>query len=260
MNKIVTQGIICLKDDYNFVYKIADIDYVEYENGKFVYFFYPYYNVIDLLNPYLFQGIPGLDLSKRLKCYERHNITPVFISERTPSENREDLWEYLDKYNMKSLNRLEWLIKTDTKYSGDRLYVQEKRNIDSDPIINIDSMFNLVKRSDSINVALLDIICYGIYLNCKEIIIDDNNRKDYYNLLMPIYIKEYTLRRNHIINGIKDAKGKDAYKGRKKIKLDPLLLRKVGQEYLNGNLTLKEALNKLNISKSTFLRRIKDLR
>lgn len=260
MNKFVTQGIICLKDDYNFVYKIADIDYVEYENEKFVYYFYPYYNVIDLLDPYLFQGIPGLDLSKRLKCYERHNITPVFISERTPSDNREDLWEHLDKYNMKSLNRLEWLIKTDTKYSGDRLYVRERRNIDNDPVIYIDSMFDLVKRSDSINRVLLDIICYGDYLNCKEITIDDKNRKDYYNLLMPIYIKEYTLRRSRIMHGINEAKENDTYKGRKRIKLDPLLFRKVGREYLNGNISLEEALNKLKISRATFFRRLEELR
>lgn len=260
MNKLVTQGVICLKDDYNFVYKIADIDYVEYENGEYSYYFYPFYNVIDLLNPYLFQGIPGLDLSKRLKCYERHNITPVFISERTPSENREDLWEHLDKYNMKSLNRLKWLIKTDTKYSGDRLYVRERRNIDNYPVINIDSMFNLVKRFDSMNGALLDIICYGDYLNCKEIVINDDNRKDYYNLLMPIYIKEFTLRRNQIMHGIKEAKENDTYKGRKKIVLDPLLFRKVGQEYLNGNIPLEEALKKLKISRATFFRRLEDLR
>lgn len=260
MNKLVTQGIICLKDDYNFVYKIADIDYVEYENGEYSYYFYPFYNVIDLLNPYLFQGIPGLDLSKRLKCYERHNMTPVFISERTPSENREDLWEHLDKYNMKSLNRLEWLIKTDTHYSGDRLYVRERRNIDNDPVINIDSMFNLVKRFDSINGALLDIICYGDYLNCKEIVINDSNRKDYYNLLMPIYIKEYTSRRKQIMHGIKEAKENEIYKGRKRIMLDPLLFRKVGQEYLNGNITLEEALSKLKISRATFFRRLEDLR
>lgn len=260
MNKLVTQGIICLKDDYNFVYKIANIDYVEYENGEYSYYFCPFYNVIDLLNPYLFQGIPGLDLSRRLKCYERHNMTPVFISERTPSENREDLWEHLDKYNMKSLNRLEWLIKTDTHYYGDRLYVRERRNIDNDPVINIDSMFNLVKRFDSINGALLDIICYGDYLNCKEIVINDSNRKDYYNLLMPIYIKEYTSRRNQIMHGIKEAKENEIYKGRKKIMLDPLLFRKVGQEYLNGNITLEEALSKLKISRATFFRRLEDLR
>ena len=260
MNKLVTQGIICQKDDYNFVYKIAHIEYVEYENGEFSYYFYPYYNVIDLLSSHIFQGIPGLDLSKRLKCYERHNITPVFISERTPSDNREDLWEYLDKYNMKSLNRLEWLIKTDTKYSGDRLYVIERRNIEDDHIINVDSMFNLVKRSDSINKVLLEIICYGDYLNCKEIAINDNNRKDYYDLLMPIYIKEYTLRRNKVMHGIKVSKEKDTYKGRKKIMLDPLLFRKVGQEYLKGNISLEEALSKLKISRATFFRRLKDLR
>lgn len=260
MNKLIIQGIICLKDDYNFVYKVADIDYVEYENGEFVYYFYPYYNVIDLLSPHLFQGIPGLDLSKRLKCYERHNITPVFISERTPSENREDLFELLHECNMKSLNRLEWLIKTDTVYFGDRLYVIERNNIDNTSVINIDSMFDLVKRSDSINGALLNIICYGSYLNCKEIIINDNNRKDYYKLLMPIYIKEYNLRRNQIMHGIKKAKESDTYKGRKKIMLDPLLLREIGQKYLNNNISLEEALSKLKISKSTFFRRLKDLR
>ena len=161
---------------------------------------------------------------------------------------------------MKSLNRLEWLIKTDTRYSGDRLYVQEKSDIDNNSNINVDSMFNLVKRSDSINRALLDIICYGNYLKCKEIIIDDNNRKYYYDLLMPIYIREYTLRKYQIMNGIKDAKEKDIYKGRKKIVLDPLLFRKVGQEYLNGNISLEAALNKLKISRSTFFRRLEDLR
>ncbi len=258
MNKLVTRGIICLKDDYNFVYKIADIDYIEYENGDFQYLFYPHYNVIDLLDSYLFQGIPGLDLSKKLKCYERKNITPVFISERTPSENREDLWELLDKYNMKSLNRLEWLIRTDMQYSGDRFYVERRKDADDKPTIRINSMFDLTDRVDSLNKALLDIICYGDYLDCQEISINDKNRLDYYNLLMPIYMNEYHLKRTRINNGIIIAKSNKVYKGRKQIPLDPLLFRRVAQDYSNGILPLSEALSTLKISRSTFFRRLKN--
>lgn len=258
MEKLVTRGIICLKDDYNFEYKIADIDYIEYDNGYFEYLFYPHYNVIELLGPPLFQGIPGLDLSKRLEYYERKNMTPVFISERTPSENREDLWELLDKYNMRSLNRLEWLIRTDMKYSGDRLYVKRRIDEDDKPIIRIGSMFELTNRLDSLNKALLDIIAFGGYLECEEISINDRNRKDYYDLLMPIYMKNYQLKRTRINDGISKAKANHIYKGRRQIPLDPLLFRRVAQNYLDGIISLSEALNTLKISKSTFFRRLRN--
>lgn len=258
MEKLVTKGIICLKDDYNFEYNIADIDYIESETGDYQYLFYPHYNVIELLDSYLFQGIPGLDLSKRLKCYERKNMTPVFISERTPSENRVDLWELLDKYNMKSLNRLEWLIRTETRYSGDRFYVKRQNDINDIHYLKLNSMFDLTKRLDSLTKALLDIICYGDYLECQEISINDRNRVDYYNLLMPIYIKEYQLRRTKINNGIYIAKENNIYKGRKQISLDPLLFRTVAQEYLDGSIPLSEALYQLKISKSTFFRRLRN--
>lgn len=257
MNKIVTSGTICLKDNYDFVYRIADIDYVEYENGEFTYYFYPFYNVIDLLKSYLFQGIPGLDLSKKLKCYERHNIIPVFISERTPSENREDLWDLLMKCDMKYLNRLEWLIRTNMKYSGDRLYVEERKDDKTESIITVESMFDLVKRSDLIEEALLDIICYGNQLKSKEITIDDNNRKYYYDLLMPIYIKKYNLKKGKITKGIENAKKNNAYKGRKKIEVDPLLFNRMIQEYKEGYISLEDVLKRFNISRSTFFRRLK---
>ena len=257
MNKLVTTGTICLKDDYNFIYKIANIDYVEYENGDFSYYFYPFYNVINLLNTNLFQGIPGIDLSKKLKCYERHNITPVFISERSPSENRENLWELLQECNMTSLNRLLWLIRTDTQYSGDKLYV-ENRTTDEKSIIKIESMFDLVKRSDSLNKALLKIICLGDDLICKEIHINDENRKFYYDLLMPIFIKEYSLKKERIAKGIEVAKNNNVYRGRKKINMDSLVFNDVAENYLETNISLSEALEKLKVSRSTFLRRLKE--
>ena len=77
MEKLTTTGFICLEDDYKLVYKIAKIEYEEWEDGAFVYRFYPFYNVIDMLPDSLFQGIPGLDLSLKQAVYERKNISAV---------------------------------------------------------------------------------------------------------------------------------------------------------------------------------------
>lgn len=258
MNKLITKGVICQNDDYNFIYRICDIDYIEYENGEYEYLFYPHYNVIQLLDSYYFQGIPGINLEKKKECYIRKNMTPVFISERTPGENRVDLWELLDKYGMKSLNRLEWLIRTDMKYCGDNFYVERRDENNYNENINLESMFDLTKRSDNIIKALLEIICYGKNLNCKEISINNDNRLDYYKLLMPIYIKDYKLKRDRINKGITEAKLKNTYKGRKQIPLDTLVFREVANNYSNKNITLDEALDKLNISKSTFFRRLNE--
>ena len=96
MLSYTTSGLICMKDDYKFTYKIAKIEYEEWEDGQYEYRFYPFYNVIDMLPSHLFQGIPGLDLSLRRASYERKNTIPVFISERTPGENREDVWQLLE--------------------------------------------------------------------------------------------------------------------------------------------------------------------
>ena len=256
MNEITTSGIICLKDGYNFEYQISEIDYIEYDNNEYKYLFYPYYNVINLLNSKLFQGIPGLDLDLKLKCYERKNITPVFISERTPSKNRVDLYELLDKYNMKSLNRLEWLIRTDMKYFGDNFYVIRKEN--NNQTIKVNSMFDLVKRFDSIHKELLKIICLGQNLDCNEITINDENRKYYYDLLMPIYIKQYNYKINQINQGINKAKDNNIYKGRKRILIDPLLFEQIIKDYKDNKISIEEVIKTLNISKSTFFRRLKN--
>ena len=58
MREIVTHGDICLKDEYNLVYKVADIIYTEREDESFVYEIRPDYSVISLLKPTDYQGIP----------------------------------------------------------------------------------------------------------------------------------------------------------------------------------------------------------
>ncbi len=253
MKSFVTTGLICLEDDYKFVYKVAKIEYEEWEDGQFAYRFRPFYAVIDMLPAYLFQGIPGLDLSLRMACYERRNTVPVFISERSPSENREDIWQLLAENDMDSLNRLEWLIRTNKRYSGDRFFVLfEKESV----TINKPSMYNLVSRSNLLIGKLLEIICFGDYLHTKEIDINDKNRGDYYRFLMPIYIEDYEQKKQAIRDGIDRAKTANVYKGRKKKELDPLLFERTANAYIRGELSSTAAAAKLGISKATFLRRL----
>ena len=259
MKKIETHGIIALKDDYNFEYKIANITYIEYENGEYKYIFKPFYEIIDLLDSSLFQGIPGIDLSKRKVYYERINMTPVFISERSPGKNREDLWELLQENNMKSLNRLEWLIRTDTQYFGDRLYVIKNIDENKDKNIIVDSMFDLTNQYLTIEKTLLNILISGNNLDCREIIINDSNRKLYYDLLMPIYKRKYNDKKEKIKEGIAKAKQEKIYKGRKKIKVDELLFDNLVDEYHKGQKTVDEIMKILNISRSTFFRRLRDV-
>lgn len=257
MRKLTTSGFICLEDDYKLVYKIAKIEYEEWEDGAFRYVFHPFYNVIDMLPDFLFQGIPGLDLSLKKAVYERKNIVPTFISERTPSENREDIWELMEESGMQVLNRLEWLIRTNKRYSGDKFFVMPYDGKDS-ITYRSRSMYDLVKRSDNINKKLLQIICFGDFLYADDITIDDISRPHYYRVLMPIYIREFKRKKMQRAIGIARAKEQNAYKGRAQIKIDPLLFNKVANDYLCGKISADQAAAILKISKSTFFRRLRD--
>ena len=257
MRKLTTNGFICLEDDYKFIYKIAKIEYEEWEDGTFNYIFRPFYNVIDMLPDHLFQGIPGLDLSLKKAVYERKNIVPTFISERTPSEHREDLWELMEESGMQTLNRLEWLIKTNKRYSGDRFFVMP---FDGKDAVSYKkrSMYDLVKRSDSLKKKLLEIICFGDYLYADDIVIDDMSRHYYYRLLMPMYIREFERKKMLRMRGIEKAKEQNVYKGRGQIKIDPLLFDRVVNDYVHGKISADQASLILKISRATFFRRLRE--
>lgn len=186
MKETTTRGDICLNDEYNFTYKVAEISYTEREDESFVYEIKPNYSVISLLDTKNFQGIPGLDLDLKKEFYTRENVIPVFISERTPGKNREDLWALLKDCDMQYLNQLEWLIRTDTKYSGDKLFCKRPE----DKTIEIESIDTLGDRSAVICRKILETICYGNRVISPLLIVDDKNRKQYFNLLMAMYSTE----------------------------------------------------------------------
>lgn len=252
MKKKVTTGQICLDDEYGFTYYIAKIEYCEREDESYSYTFIPNYSVIDLLTPDLYQGIPGLDMSKQKAQYKRNNVTPVFISERTPGKNRENLWELLDDCNMEYLNRLEWLIRTDYRYSGDPLYViPYKKRTD----LIVDDISVLDHRSGGIINKVLGVLCRGGYVKTKDYMIDNNNRKAFYSLLKSIYVTEKSYIAHRKANGIKKAAEQGKYRGREKIRIDDTKLLEVISDYENHKITGEQAADKLNISRSTFLRR-----
>ena len=254
MREAVTRGDICLTDEYNFTYKVAEIVYTEREDESFFYEIRPNYSVISLLSANDFQGIPGLNLDLKKELYIRENITPVFISERAPGKNREDLWELLKQCDMQYLNQLEWLIRTDTRYSGDKLFVQRPEN----KSIKVESIRMLGDRSAVICRKILEVICYGDTVTSPTFVIDDKNRKQYFDLLMVLYSTERKFLDSRRRDGIAASAKKGNYKGRKKARIDKLAAQEIFLDYAIKKISSKEAAEKLGVSKSTFLRRYRE--
>lgn len=194
----------------------------------------------------------NLDLKK--ESYIRENITPVFISERAPERNREDLWELLKQCDMQYLNQLEWLIRTDTRYSGDKLFVQRPEN----KSIKVESVRMLGDRSAVICRKILEVICYGDIVTSSTFVIDDKNRKQYFDLLMVLYSTERKFLDSRRSDGIAASAKKGNYKGRKKARIDKLAAQEIFLDYAIKKISSKEAAEKLGVSKSTFLRRYRE--
>ena len=256
MKQVVTEGSICLDGEYDFTYCVANIKYTEYEDESYFYEIIPNYSVIDLLSPEYFQGIPGLNLDLKKKIYIRKNRVPGFIRERTPGENREDLWELLKECDMQYLNQLEWLIRTNTRYSGDKLFVQRPQNKE----IKVESIKMLGNRSAVICRKVLETICYGDEVISQTLTINDRNRRQYFDLLMALYSTERKYLDSQRSNGIKQSAKKGNYKGRRKIRIDKLAAQEIFLDYQNKKINSAEGAELLAVSKSTFLRRYREFK
>ncbi|NLO60142.1 MAG: recombinase family protein [Spirochaetales bacterium] len=258
MNQIVTTGMICLDDPLGFTYRISAIEFILREDESFSYVFTPNYSVIDLLTGELFQGIPGLDMDLRKPRYVRENMTPVFISERTPAENREDLWELLADAKMDYLNRLEWLIRTNTRYSGDNLYVVRWNPDEAKQCVNYTRIEQAQPRSAATIQQLLRIICAGDDVSAEDFSINDSNRREYYSLLMSLYRKEKSYIEKKRVLGIRESAAQGKYRGRTPVQIDDTKLIEVVSKYRSGKITAQEACTALGVSRSTFFRKISE--
>lgn len=250
MKMYESKGMICLKGDYNIIYKVCDITYIIREDETFEYTFVPNYSVISLLSSKYFQGIPGLNLDLKKEKYIRKNIVPTFISERVPQPSREDYYELLEKVNLEYMDPILYLIRTKEQYFGDNFFVlpyEEKLKISFDTYANNDTNASFIKE-------MLRQICLGndIIFNCQ--LINNDNRKSFHDVLIGLYTRAYIANKDKQIQGINKAKELGHYQGRKPIHVDELKFIKILDKAQKNELTAKEAAKELNISIDKYYR------
>lgn len=249
MDSVVKKGIICI-EQYGIEFQLCVIEHIIYSEDYFKYVFHPNYSVIELLDSDVFQGIPGLDLDKKKKEYVRKNIIPTFISERVPSANRENLYELLDKVGLTYINPIEYLIRTDDKYSGDDLYVvkySEKTLVNLDDFLTKNNVQSTIK-------MILDNLAKGNNVFYNQTTIDDSNRKEVFKLLLGLYLKSLALNKAKQKAGIEEAKKNHKYQGRKAVEVDIMIFRETVMKVENNLLSLNDALSLLNISRDKYYR------
>ena len=255
---------------------VAQIDYQEFDEENFQYVIQPYWEIIDGLPASVFQGIPGIDMDLRLEKYYRVNYIPTFIAERTPSENREDVWELLETVGLDYYDRFEWLLRTTMRAANDNLIVERRRETQlteqfslgklttlqyGDKVI-VDSLESIADTNAGYSDGIFKALTVGVdILNQRgEILVDINTRSS----MIPIVVTQRIItHREHMINrkeGIEKAKKEGKYTGRKPIEVDEKVLKQVNNELKAGLITVEEAMKRTKIgSKSTFYRKVRML-
>ncbi len=270
-------GIIYAVDRAGRKYAVSRIDFERYDEQNFQYIFSPEWSVIDTLPASIFQGIPGLDMSLRLEQYYRVNMTPHFISERTPSENREDLWELLEEVGLDYYDRFEWLLRTNMRCGIDNLIVERA---DAARHITFDSIEKLpdnLQPSDCITIRGLKSIATTNYqlretllriLRSGAQIWDEDEMRKFTesecNILLRLLMLQESMdnQSNKLRHkdGVRRAKSNGKYAGRKKIAVDWNLFKQVAKDFRDHTISEEEAMRRTGIkSRSTFYRRLKEI-
>lgn len=269
-------GIIKAMDKMKNQYNIAEVAFERYDDQNFQYVFKPYWKLLENLPKYIFDGIPGIDLSVRKQCYYRVNMTPSFITKRTPSESRENLWELLQEVGLDYYDRFEWLLRTDKCCGDDNFVVVRKRdnpktfeNIDSETlnhvqpndIVVLNNLCDIALNRNQLSESLFRMLQSGATIRIEE----DNMTFSIENC-NPLYILERMMSYHKTYaatcqrEGIRRAKIEGKYKGRKRIEVDPLQFKSKVEQFEQGLLTECEILNEFGISRSTFYRRIREMK
>lgn len=255
---------------------VAQIDYQEFDEENFQYVFCPYWEIIDGLPASVFQGIPGIDMDLRLERYYRVNYIPTFIAERTPSENREDLWDILSSAGMDYYDRFEWLLRTTMRSANDNLIVERRRSSQviekyasgilsmlqyGDKVI-VDSMEAIADTSAGFSDGIFTAVTSGVDIISAsgQVYVDTATRA----AMVPVIVTQRMItHREHASNrrdGIEQAKQNGKYTGRKPIEVDEIMLRQAVKEMQQGMITVEEAMRRTKIaSKSTFYRKVRAL-
>ncbi len=268
MKKQIVKATIVAVDKLKIKYPVCYLEQIYFEDDTYRYEFKPYYDIIDLLDSSVFQGIPGLNLELRKDVYIRENKLPTFIYERTPQKNRQDLWELLDEVNLDYLDHLEWLIRTNKHYTGDNFiveaYVPPKTkeypaDVHYGDCITAKNISEVSKANFKVLKFLLDVITHGATLVTNNFSIDASNRKMMHGLVYQLYNNELQAFKEKQRFGIEIAAKKNKYKGRKKSEVSVLLLDEIIKKRERNEITIDEAMKELGIaSRRTFYRRVKE--
>ena len=255
---------------------VARIDYEEYDEENFQYVISPYWEIVDGLPASVFQGIPGIDMDMRLKSYYRVNYIPVFISERTPSKNREDLWELLASVGLDYHDRFEWLLRTDMRAGNDNLIVERRRiekttaeykrdilyDLQYGDELIVESIESIADSTSSFNDRMFNILVKGIDVFSKngKVLVDSNTRAAmirYMVIHRMLEHNEYAVKKQ---KGIEKAKKEGKYTGRKPIEVDEHILCQVAKELELGIINVDEAMRRTKIqSRATFYRKLRGM-
>ena len=255
---------------------VAQIDYQEFDEENFQYVIIPYWDIIDGLPASVFQGLPGIDMELRLDRYYRVNYIPVFITERTPSENREDLWEILESVGLDYYDRFEWLLRTTMRAANDNLIVERRRESQvveefrpgilsglqyGDKII-VDSLEKIADTTAGFEDSIFTVVTNGVDIVSQnsDVLVDMMVR----SAMVSVAVTQRILERRELASkrrvGIEQAKKNGKYTGRKPIDVDEKVLRQVNQELKAGLITVEEAMKRIKIgSRSTFYRKVRVL-
>lgn len=272
------RGIIYAVDRNGNKYAVSRIDFERYDDQNFQYIFSPEWSVIDALSASVFQGIPGLDMSLRLERYYRVNMTPYFISERTPSEGREDLWELLEAVGLDYYDRFEWLLRSNMRCGTDNLIVERAEeprhfvfqsdqvlpaNLQPGDCVVIQGLHNIAHTNHKLRQSLLPILRSGAKIRDESE--DRALSEEECNLLLKLLLLQENLEVAHNKQrhqeGVAQAKQEGKYAGRKKLAVDPNLFRQIAGDFCSKKITESEAMRRANIaSRSTFYRRLKEYR
>ena len=249
MKTYISKGTICIKGPYHLIYAVCNITYELHEDDSFKYVFEPNYAVIKLLDSSIFQGIPGLNLDLKEKEYIRTTI-PTFISERVPSDKREDYADLLAKVNMEFMDPIEYLIKTKEQYSGDLLFVKP---FEEKKIVSFDN-YNGNQTNAALMKEVLSSLCLGNDVSINGQIINDNNRKAFHDVFINLYARSYNQNKEKQAQGIENAKKEGSYKGRKPIKVDEMQFFELLAKVEKKEMSPKEAAKQLGISIDKYYR------
>lgn len=216
-------------------------------------------------------------MSMRLEKYYRVNMTPYFISERTPSESREDLWELLEEVGLDYYDRFEWLLRTNMRCGTDNLIVERTEtarqiafesakslpaDLQPSDCVSINGFQSIATTSHQLRKYLLQILRSGarIWDETEDRQLSEEECSSLLKLLMLQESMENKQKKQRHQAGVDRAKSDGKYVGRKKIAVDKNLFRQVAEDFRARKINEAEAMTRSgNASRATFYRRLKEI-